>query len=726
MNNRYLQALLAGLLCAALPAGISGQSQGLRGFPDDGTAAQKQIEDQFRAVPDPARLREYMRAMTDVPHVAGQPASKTVAEYALEKFKSFGLDARIEETKAYMPWPVERHLELVAPEGKVLQIQEPPVPSDPDTMDDDLTPTFNAYSADGDVTGEVVYVNYGIPADYETLAALGIDVKGKIVIARYGGSWRGIKPKVAYEHGAIGCLIYSDPKDDGFYQGDVYPKGPYRPEQGVQRGSVMDMPVYPGDPLTPGQGAMSGTPLEPGDATTILKIPVMPISWGDALPIFEAMGGPVAPEAWRGGLPTTYKLGAGPATLHLKLKFDWQYRPLYNVVVRIPGTTFPDEWIIMGNHHDAWVAGAADPISGAVSLMETARGLGELLKTGWKPKRTIVLALWDGEEWGLLGSTEWAEEHQDELKGKAAVYINTDGNGKGWLGAGGSHSLQEFITEVARDVPDPRTGKPVLEQARAKTIAGLPEAERAAAEKDPVWRISPLGSGSDYTPFLQHLTLASLNLGFGGDGGGGVYHSMYDSFNWYTQFSDTDFQYGKALSQVTGTAILRLADAPVLPFRFEDTSDTLARYLDEIRQLHDGMKDAPEVDLTPLAAAIDSLAKASQAFEKAYGAVPGASTSAIMAKSETLRQVNQLVYTSERRLGSDQGLPRRDWFRHQLYAPGYYTGYGVKTLPMIREGIEAKEWDEARQGVTRVSTAVNALADQVNRAAAALTRLGGK
>ena len=435
-----------------------------------------------------------------------------------------------------MPWPKERRLEMVQPTGRAMLIQEPPVPQDPDSLDEDQTPTYNAYSADGEVTGEIVYVNFGMPADYEELEKAGVSVKGKIVLARYGGGWRGIKPKVAWEHGAIGCLIYSDPKDDGFYQGDVFPAGPYRPEYGVQRGSVMDMPIHTGDPLSPGWGAEpGGRKLPVAEARTILKIPVMPIAWGDAKPLLEAMRGPVAPEAWRGALPTTYRLGPGPAAVRLKLSFDWQNRPLYNVIVRITGSTFPDEWVIFGNHHDAWVNGADDPISGAVSLMEVARGLGELVKTGWKPKRTIVLALWDGEEWGLLGSTEWAEKHDAELRGKGVVYINTDGTGKGWLQAGGSHSLQQFITEVARDVNDPKTGKPVLELARRKAIDGLPEAERPEAEKDPAFRIAPLGSGSDFTPFLQHLTLASLNLGFGGDSNGGVYHSVYDSFEWYTR-----------------------------------------------------------------------------------------------------------------------------------------------------------------------------------------------
>ena len=492
----------------------------------------------------------------------------------------------------------------------------------------------------------------------------------------------------------------------------------------MQRGSVMDMPIHTGDPLTPGWGAeRGGRKLAPAEAKTILKIPVMPIAWGDAQPLLEAIRGPVAPEAWRGALPTTYRLGPGPAAVRLKLAFDWKNRPLYNVIVRIEGSTFPDEWIVFGNHHDAWVNGADDPISGAASLMETARGLGELVKSGWKPKRTIVLALWDGEEWGLLGSTEWAEKHAAELQSKAVVYINSDGTGKGWLGAGGSHSLQQFISEVARDVNDPKTGKPVLELARRKAIDGLPEAERAEAEKDPSIRIAPLGSGSDFTPFLQHLTLASLNLGFGGESPGGVYHSVYDSFAWYTKFSDGEFIYGRALSQVTGTALLRLAEAALLPFRFSDMSDTLARYVAEVQKLHAGKKDAPAIDFAPLLTAVSALSRSSLGFEKAYAAVPGASTRALQVQQEALQVVNQLVFSSERRLGNDAGLPRRDWFKHQIYAPGFYTGYGVKTLPQIREGLEEGQWDEARQGVTQVAAAISSLAEQVDRASAGLARV---
>jgi N-acetylated-alpha-linked acidic dipeptidase len=712
----FLSVVTFSLIATVQPGA---QSKAIRGFPDDAVAAERQREEQFRKVPDAARLKEYMEAIAHTPHVAGQPSSKRVADYALAKFKEFGLDARFEEFEAMMPWPVETTVDLIAPEKYSLRVKEPVLPEDPDSGDQ--TPLYNAYSSDGNVTGEVVYVNYGMPADYEKLKELGVDVKGKIVIARYGAGWRGIKPKVAYEHGAIGCLIYSDPRDDGYYAGDVYPTGPYRPEFGAQRGSVMDMPVFAGDPLTPGWGSEPGgkkNRLE--DAQTILKIPVLPISYGDAAPILRQLKGKVVPNEWKGALPFTYHVGPGPAQVHMNLKFEWKNRPLYDVIARIPGSTRPDEWIIFGNHHDAWVNGADDPTSGAVSLMETARGLGELLKSGWRPQRTIILALWDGEEWGLLGSTEWAEKHDAELKQKAAVYINSDGTGKGWLNTGGSHGLQQFMNEVARDINDPRTGKPVFDEARKHAILGEPEANRKAAEADPALRLSPLGSGSDFTPFLQHLTVSALNVGFGGESPGGVYHSAYDTLKWYQTYSDSDYSYGRTLSQLTGTLLLRLADAPVLPFQFTDTADTLMRYVVELEKLAETKKDS-KLDMKPVRAAVENLRAAGAAYEKAYAAVPKANSAQLAGRKE-LQDLNKLLLQSEQKLGNSDGLPRRDWFKHQIYAPGFYTGYGVKTMPQIREGLEEGRYTEAQGGVRTVSAAVNALAAQVNDAAKALER----
>jgi N-acetylated-alpha-linked acidic dipeptidase len=715
MRRSFLLLIPLTLLMLSTGPAPRAQSGPIRGFPHDALTSQRQREEQFRKIPDSARLKEYMTAMASEPHVAGRPGSKRVAEYALGQFKSWGLDARIETFDALMPWPTERLVEMVAPTRLTMAIAEPALDEDPDSKDADSTPVFNAYAADGDATGEVVYVNYGMPADYERLKQMNVDVKGKIVLARYGGGWRGIKPKVAYEHGAVACLIYSDPRDDGYFAGDVYPLGPFRPEQGVQRGSVMDMPIHPGDPLSPGWASEpGGRKLEREKAATILRIPVLPISYGDALPLLKALKGPVVPPEWRGALPVTYHAGPGPAQVRIKLAFDWQSRPLYNVIVRIEGSTFPREWLIFGNHHDAWVNGADDPTSGAVALMETARGLAELLKTGWRPKRTIVLALWDGEEWGLLGSTEWAEKHAAELKETTAVYINSDSTGKGWLNAGGSHGLQQLVTEAARDVMDPRSNKPILEESRRRQIMNMPEGERAVREKDAGLWLQPLGSGSDYTPFLQHLTLSSLNLGFGGESSGGIYHSMYDTINWYTKFSDGDFSYGRTMSQLTGTLLLRLADAPVLPFRFTDTAATFTRYIKELESLSSS-KDVV-VDLAPVRKAVQALARSAEAYEKAYDELDEAKSAELNGRKE-LQALNALLLQAERKLGASDGLPRREWFKHQVYAPGFYTGYGVKTMPQIREGLEERQPAEAREGVRKVATAITALAEQVDAAA---------
>ena len=697
----------------------SAEESNLKGFLADEINTQREWEEKFRAIPDPANLREYMRFITEEPHIAGLPGSKKVAEYILAQFESWGLNAWIEETQALMPLPTERYVELLEPENYVLLLREPPVLNDKDSADDGSLPTYNAYAADGDVTGQLIYVNYGIPEDYETLESKGLSVEGKIVIARYGRSWRGIKAKLAQTHGAIACLIYSDPRDDGYYQGQTYPDGPYRPEHGVQRGSIMDMPVHPGDPLSPGFGAKTDQArLELSEAKTLVKIPVLPISYGDALPLLRNLRGEVAPEDWRGALPITYHIGPGPSKVRVKLAIDWKSRPLYNVIVRIDGSVYPDQWIVHGNHHDGWNNGAADPTSGNVALMETARSFAELMKQGWKPKRTIILASWDGEEWGLLGSTEWAETHKEELTEKGVVYINSDSNGKGWLGMSGSHTLQELVNDVIRDIPDPERGVSVWEAARRRRIETADSDEdRAEIEQSDDLRISALGSGSDYTVFLDHLTMASLNLGFGGDSPGGIYHSNCDSFDWYTRFSDGSFVFGRALSQTIGTTIMRLANATVLPFNFTDLSTTMSRYVEEIQEEHAKRENAPEIDLAPVEAALAKLHEAGEAYERALEKLSTMSSSVVQSQPE-LERLNQLLYTSERRFSHDEGLPEREWFRHQVYAPGFYTGYGVKTIPGIREGLEEESWEEAKYYVTVVSAALSDLVAQVQEARA--------
>jgi N-acetylated-alpha-linked acidic dipeptidase len=662
-------------------------------------------EEKFRAIPQADKIKERMRALSSEPHHVGSAADKRNAEWIRDQMKSWGLDATIEEFDVLFPTPKERALELTEPEKYQAKLKEPVIPEDADSGDENQLPTYNAYSGDGDVTAQLVYVNYGVPADYEQLAKMGVDVKGKIAIARYGASWRGIKPKVAYEHGAVGCLIYSDPKDDGYYQGDVYPKGPYRNENGAQRGSVMDMPIHPGDPLTPGWGATKNARrLSRDEAKTLMKIPVLPISYGDALPLLKSLGGQVVPESWRGALPITYHTGPGPATVHLKVVSDWNIRTLYNVIARIQGSDYPDEWIIRGNHHDAWVNGASDPVSGMSVVMEEARALGELLKQGWRPRRTIIYCAWDGEEPGLLGSTEWVEQHADELKQKAVAYINTDSNGKGWFNASGSHTLERFVNDVARSINDPQGKGSILEASRSRRGAqGRDDGERRDM------RIGALGSGSDYTAFIDHLGIASLNIGFGGDGGGGVYHSIYDSFSWYTRFSDTTFEYGRALAQVGGTAVMRLANARILPFEFTNFAETVGGYVNEIAKLP--KPPGQEVDVAPLRKAVAGLSQAADEYDRALRSVANAG-----APADT-KELNALLYQSERRLLSEAGLPRREWFKHQIYAPGFYTGYGVKTLPGVREAVEQKNWAEAAEQVKVTGRTLDAMSSQIEAAA---------
>ena len=716
----------ATLLLAPAPALLAQTAPPVRGFPPALLADELAREASLRAVPNPDTLRAQMIALSTVPHEAGTERSHRVAEAILARFRAFGLDASIEQFEALMPRPTSRSLELIAPEHYVAELKEPALAEDPTSGQPDQLPTFNAYSPDGDVTGDLVYVNYGVPDDYRILDSLGISVRGKIVIARYGESWRGIKPKVAAEHGAVGCLIYSDPRDDGYWEDDVYPKGPMRPWQGVQRGSVMDMPLYPGDPLSPGWSSRPGARrLTIAEAGTIEKIPVLPISYGDALPLLRSLAGPVAPEAWRGALPITYHVGPGPGRSRLAVTFDWKTRPLYDVIARIPGSVYPDQWVIYGNHHDAWVNGAQDPISGQVALDETARALGTLLKTGWRPARTIILAAWDGEEWGLLGSTEWAEQHADELRTKGVVYVNGDALSRGWFGASGSHALQEFMREVARDVPD-QSGKgsalDVAQEHRREQARSRPAGRRGAGSEgaDTAFSIAALGSGSDYTAFIDHVTMPSLDVVYGGAVHGGIYHSIYDDYTFFLRFNDSTMSSGVAQAQTVGTALLRMANATVLPFEFRTAARTYGRYVDEISKLASGNDTTKGLDLTALKAAIARLDSAGQRFDTALAALDATPPQRLAQRRAELGRANQLIYGTEQALADTAGLPRRPWFRHTIYAPGFYTGYGVKTMPGIREAVEERRPAEAQAQAGSVTAAVLRLADAVDRAAAAL------
>jgi N-acetylated-alpha-linked acidic dipeptidase len=709
-----LLSMLIGANSLALSVGAQTNGRPLRGYLQANARQQLDWEDKMRAIPKPDNLRDYMKKLSAEPHHIGSPYGKQNAEWMRDLYRSWGLKAELEQFDVLMPTPTERLLELLEPTRFTAKLKEPALEEDPDSNDENQLPTYNAYSADGDVTGQLVFVNYGIPADYDELAKLGVDVKGKIVIAKYGGSWRGIKPKVAYEHGAIGCLIYSDPKDDGYYQGDVFPKGPYRPDTGVQRGSVMDMPIHPGDPLTPGWGAVKeARRIAREEAEVLMKIPVLPISYGDALPLLKALNGPIAPESWRGALPITYHIGPGSAKVHLKLKFDWSLHTLYNVIARIDGSEFPDEWIVYGNHHDAWVNGADDPVSGMVTVMEVGRSLGELVKQGWKPKRTIILCAWDGEEPGLLGSTEWVETHAKELKQKCILYLNSDSTGKGLLGIGGSHTLERFVNEVTRDVPQPKQSKSVLEALKERRMSQVrSDAERLELRQRADLRISALGSGSDYTPFIQHLGIASLNTGFGGESGGGIYHSVYDSFYWYTKFSDGTFEYGRGLSQVNGTIVMRMANADVLPFEFTNLAETVSRYVDELEKLAARSSAPKPINFASLKSAVTALGESARRYETALQKASGNGFASI----KQLKPLNELLIQSERKLTNEQGLPRRPWFKHQLYAPGFYTGYGVKTIPGVREAIEQKQWNDVEPQMKNVNSALQALASQLDAA----------
>lgn len=734
---RRLAALLLIVNLVVPSLALGADQPALAGYSSRSSVDERDWETKFRAIPDPANLKEYMRRLSARPHHVGSPYDKDNAEWILSRFKEWGLDAHIETFDVLFPTPKVRVLEMLEPTKFTAKLEEPAIAADPTSnQKSEQLPTYNAYSIDGDVTAPLVFVNYGLPEDYEKLDRLGVSVKGAIVIAKYYHSWRGVKPKVAAEHGAVGCLIYSEPHDDGYTVDEVFPKGPMRNPDGVQRGSVMDFASSsPGDPLTPGIGATPGAKrLALQDAKSLTKIPVLPISYGDAQPLLAALKGPMAPEEWRGSLPISYHVGPG-AKVHLKVQFNWDTKPVNDVIAKIPGSVAPDEWIIRGNHHDAWVNGAEDPISGQAPLLEEARALGLLLKQGWKPRRTIIYCAWDGEEPMLLGSTEWAETHADELRQHAAVYINSDGNDRGVLEMGGSHTLEQFVNGVARDIEDPETKLTVWQRAQLSKIAEAKSADdRKELRQRADLRINALGSGTDFTAFLDHLGIATLDLAYAGEDEQGIYHSIYDDFFWYTHFSDYDFVYGRALSQTIGTSVMRLADAEILPLDFVDFADTIQKYTkdlqklladkqEEIRErnqeLEEGVFKAtldprrptvappkdevpPHLNFAPMQNAADELARSAEHYRQALAHRADRDEN----QSASLQTLNQQLMQSERKLTNDDGLPRRPWYKHMLYAPGIYSGYGVKTVPSVREAIEQKRYAEAEQEIVRVAKAL--------------------
>lgn len=706
---------------------------------NDAKGSHAQLEASFDQQLSSTHIGATIKQLSAKPHHLGAAEGKAVAETVLEQFKSYGWDARIETYQVLFPTPKTRVLELTAPTKYTALLKEPALKEDATSGQSGQLPTYNAWGGDGNVTAPLVYVNFGLPDDYDKLERLGIDVKGKIVIARYGRSWRGIKPKVAAEHGAIGCIIYSDPKEDGYYEGDVYPKGAFKNEYGVQRGSVMDMVIYPGDPLTPGIGAKENAKrLERTDASTILKIPVLPVSYHDAQPLLAALEGPVVPEDWRGALPITYHTGPGKATVHLQVESSWNIVPAYDVIATIKGAQYPDQWVVRGNHHDAWVNGASDPISGLASLLEEAKAIGTLVKNGYKPKRTLVYCAWDGEEPGLLGSTEWVEDHAQELQQKAVAYINTDGNGRGFLGAGGSHALTKLMDGIAKDVTDPQTQVSIYERLKASQVVNAAPARRKDLLEKKSLSLGALGSGSDYSPFFQHLGIPSLNLGFGGEDEGGEYHSIYDSYDDYTRFKDPGFHYCLALSQVAGRATLRLADAEVLPFDFSDLYKTINGYVKELTDQADQLRESTLVEnklikdrtyqlaADPTKPFTAPVAKAEvpyldfSALQNALVALGKSSTKLTDSLAKTTvtpaaqQRLNEALYKAEQSLLTESGLPRRSWFKHTIYAPGFYTGYGVKTLPGIREAIEQRNFKEAQEQILVAATAINRLSAKLD------------
>lgn len=719
---------------------IFAQTENIVGFYNKNSAGELNLEKAFDKNLSREDIGETIKLLSGKPHHLGSPGDKEYADYVLKEFRKWGWDANIETFYVLFPTPKVRELEMISPISYKAVLKEPALKEDPSSGQEGQLPTYNSYSADGDVTAELVFVNYGLPEDYEVLNKMGIDVKGKIVISKYGGSWRGIKPKVAQEHGAIGCLIYSDPADDGYSQGDVYPKGPFRNEYGVQRGSVVDMSVYPGDPLTPGIGATKdATRLERNQAPSLLKIPVLPISYHDAAPLLRAIEGPAAPAGWHGGLPFAYHIGPGKAKVHLKVAFNWDIVPCNDVIAKIAGSEFPDEWVIRGNHMDAWVNGAGDPVSGLASMLDEAKSLGIMMKNGWKPKRTIVYCAWDGEEPGLLGSTEWVEEHGKELKEKAVIYINSDGNGRGFLYVDGEQALEPFMDQIARQVIDPQTGVSVFERRRShEAISGSGTEARKKSWNEKEVKLYALGSGSDFSSFIQHTGIPALNMGYGGEDPGGEYHSIYDSYSLYIKFKDPGFRYGVTLAETAGHAVLRMAGADIMPFDYTHLVRTIDDYTKDLISLLESTRETtdfnnllissgsyavgedplkgyilpvakspvPFLDFSPLQNSVEQLKISMDSLNSIYLKYLNSASAG--------EAFNRALYLAGRQLLIEAGLPRRPWYKHILYAPGFYTGYAVKTMPGIREAIEQRNWTEAQEQIEVTAKSIITLAKYFN------------
>ena len=695
-----LTILLLVSLSIATPLAFSqdgAASRALDGFSAERAVAQRRWEEQFRRVPTQKSAREHLRILTREPHIAGTKEDYDTAIYVRDQLRSYGLAADLKEYDVWLNYPkAPSVLELITTRRQRLSTHEAIVAGDPSSSNPKITPLFNGYAASGDVTAPVVYANYGLPNDYDDLKKAGVDVKGKIVIVRYGNSFRGVKAKVAEDRGAIGVIIYSDPEDDGYMQGDVFPKGPWRPVASGQRGSVQYLFEYPGDPLTPGRPSIPGEPrLKPEEATDLTRLPVQPIAYDVARTILSQLKGPLRPRSFQGGLPFAYHLG-GTSDVRLRLKTDMDYkiRKIWNVVARIDGNEEKDRWVILGNHRDAWVFGAVDPNSGTSAMLEVGRGLGELLKQGWKPRRSIVFCSWDAEEYGLVGSVEWAEELAAELRVKAVAYLNLDAAVSGPnFGASAVPSLWKLMRGATRDIKDPKTGKTVYQQWQDHA-----REDREEGDKMEETGIGPLGSGSDYTPFLQHLGIASTDMGFGGDYG--VYHSAYDSFYWMDQFGDPGFHYHVAAAQLWGTLAMRLADADGLQFDYTDYASEIREFFTEALALANRRKLTDGLDDRAMTNAIEDFAREAERIERNR-------QEAIRESDRTrLAKINDTLIQVERQFIDPKGLRGRAWYKHQIYAPGFYTGYAAQPLTDFRQALDDRNAVNAKESLARIVDAI--------------------
>ena len=707
-TNMKLVLTLSLALCLAanlLPTVVA--QNAIDGFSAERAQAQRRWEERFRAVPAPNSAREHLRTLTREPHIAGTKEDYDTAIYVRDQLRSYGIAAELKEYEVWLNYPNSPSIvELIASRRQRLNIQEPVVPGDPTSSHPKITPLFNGYSATGDVTAPVVYANYGLPNDYDDLKKAGVDVKGKIAIVRYGNSFRGVKAKVAEDHGAVGCIIYSDPADDGYMQGDIYPKGPWRPGESGQRGSVQFLFDYPGDPLTPGRPAIPGVPrLKPEEATDLTRIPVQPISYDAARAILSVLKGPVRPRGFQGGLPFAYHVGGtNDVQLRLKTDMDYKIRKIWNVIGRIDGNEEKDRWVILGNHRDAWVFGAVDPNSGTSAMLEVGRGFGELLKQGWKPRRTIIFGSWDAEEYGLIGSTEWAEELAAELKEKAVAYLNLDVAVSGpHFGASSVPSLWKVMRASTVDVKDPKTGKSVYQQWQDHAREG-----RSESEPNIEARIGALGSGSDYTPFLQHLGIASTDMGFGGDYG--VYHSAYDSFHWMDQFGDPGFVYHVTAAQVWGTLAMRMVEADGLPFDYSDYAKQIREYFTEAVGLAGRRSLGTAFDQRSMNVALDGFAKEAERVNKLRQDAVRDSDRAALAR------INDALIQTERQLVDSRGLRGRAWYKHQIYAPGFYTGYAAQPLTDFRQALDDRNGPIAKESLERIVEAIKRATNTLKQA----------